>query len=384
MKCISVFFLTYALFEHAKSDLSIQQAVQLTLPAARAEPSLNVTRLVGLCRPLSPNNRSPRYGTEVFLQLSVDRFIGIDDVAEISAVSGSIEAIWTVQCPEPVPLSNLTSDRIMISKVNSIFKPAIGFRSSIDDIGMLSDLYYDRMEMYYNRSTANQLDLAFYWKRRGIFRSVCKLDLRKFPFDHQNCSFKFNLIEAEPLISFNLAQLTDSITYSDGDMWVYTKGSYRFASITPDGEDTVSQVTFDLTFKRQPFYFITNLLAPCLVLNFLGLVAFLIPPDNSDRLCFCVYLVLAFAVGQSQVLGSIPHTPQHVLLNDYIQLLALVASLCTIHAIIIFWFVVQFPTKANRFLCRKLKTSTFYAVLAFIVILLLLFGVNYWALSSVV
>jgi len=50
-------------------------------------------------------------------------------------------------------------------------------------------------------------------------------------------------------------------------------------------------ITFTLRLRRQPLYYIVNLIVPCCLLSFIAVTTFLLQPGCSDRLgigtCLC-------------------------------------------------------------------------------------------------
>jgi len=51
--------------------------------------------------------------------------------------------------------------------------------------------------------------------------------------------------------------------------------------------DAYPKVTFRLRLRRNPLYYVVNLMVPCCLLSFVAVVTFLLQPSCSERLELC-------------------------------------------------------------------------------------------------
>jgi len=62
-------------------------------------------------------------------------------------------------------------------------------------------------------------------------------------------------------------------------------------------------VTFTLHLRRQPLYYVVNLIVPCCLLSFIAVTSFLLQPGCSDRLGIGTYLFHVIDMSVATTLG---------------------------------------------------------------------------------
>lgn len=85
-----------------------------------------------------------------------------------------------------------------------------------------------------------------------------------------------------------------------------------------------SRVTFIIEMKRKTGYYLISVILPCVMLVFMTLISFCLPPDSGEKVGLGVTIILAFSVYQIMIAESPPiisdATP---VLSEYTLCLAL-------------------------------------------------------------
>lgn len=136
-----------------------------------------------------------------------------------------------------------------------------------------------------NVNVYNTGDTDFY--PTVTYQSTCAMNMARFPFDEQNCTFKFS--------SWSYSDDEVSLDFYDGDDWnvdmrhyvpssdwtVVTTGASRNFN-SDDGFDYYD-LTFYIVIRRRPGFYLYVLVVPSLLLSLLTPGLFWIPPSRPDR-----------------------------------------------------------------------------------------------------
>jgi hypothetical protein len=124
------------------------------------------------------------------------------------------------------------------------------------------------------------------WIPRSIFRSICNIDLKMFPFDRQNCSLSFGSwvydsnmlnIDFEDLIGFDMNDFEDSKEWR-----VFGTSGYKHDRIEDNKSFTV--LTYYLVVDRNPGFYTYILILPCMLLATLTMTVFWLPPESPTKI----------------------------------------------------------------------------------------------------
>ncbi|VDK33128.1 unnamed protein product [Taenia asiatica] len=137
------------------------------------------------------------------------------------------------------------------------------------------------------------------WQPLAIYKSACFVHIKYFPFDQQNCRFKFGPWTYD-------AARTNITFYNNSDGWflndyeespewellatkaVFTGFKYQCcAEIYPD-------ITFQLVIKRQPAFYNYVIILPCFLLSSLTLVLFCLPAETPAKMQLGMTMFQAF------------------------------------------------------------------------------------------
>jgi hypothetical protein len=119
-----------------------------------------------------------------------------------------------------------------------------------------------------------------------VYRSMCPMDMRQFPFDEQNCTFRFsslNFFNDELIVSFYDGIANISLLYYGGSpAWdIVAVGANRNCNSNSMG--SWYDLTFYAVIRRRPGFIVFVLVIPSLLLSSLTPGLFWIPPSRADR-----------------------------------------------------------------------------------------------------
>ncbi|KAL2090126.1 hypothetical protein ACEWY4_014814 [Coilia grayii] len=133
--------------------------------------------------------------------------------------------------------------------------------------------------------------------------SSCSLDIYRFPFDTQNCSYTFNSwIHHSDEIKLTLGHTAEEMLNASKAVMI-TKGEWELLSVSTYEHELVNvgvasrhQITYFIALRRQPTMYVVNLLLPSFFLITVDLFSFVLPPQNVDRSAFKMTLILGYTV----------------------------------------------------------------------------------------
>ncbi|XP_077992877.1 neuronal acetylcholine receptor subunit beta-4-like [Glandiceps talaboti] len=132
----------------------------------------------------------------------------------------------------------------------------------------------------------------------ALFTFPCNMNIRHFPFDTQTCSMTL----APWLYDDNFMQteaLPDSVVNGDLDNteWSIESGTAEISTLySYNPLQGWSVITFTITFKRRPLYYIMNILLPCMLMAVLTLLVYLLPCDCGEKMSFSVSVLITMSV----------------------------------------------------------------------------------------
>ena len=196
---------------------------------------------------------------------------------------------------------------------------------------MKGNKFSSEMQVLYIPTTPNRT-LFFYWTRAGILTSKCTLNVKFFPYDEQACDFYFQLRQPNDFVHFGGIYL-NQIQISKDSFWIY-QGGVNNTGLTRSTliKDAINSFAFiSLKFRRNPYFYVYTLLAPCFILFMALLVSFLMPPNRSERSSLCCTLVLAFSMARGTILHEVPETSQKIIISDFLLSIEIISAIVTLY-----------------------------------------------------
>ncbi|XP_048780699.1 neuronal acetylcholine receptor subunit alpha-10-like isoform X2 [Ostrea edulis] len=181
------------------------------------------------------------------------------------------------------------------------------------------------------------------WPVPVKLKSSCKVDITYFPFDDQECILRFgSWIYSGSWIDYhslhnNTSSPVDLTAYVNNSEWdllsVTLKKNIRTHSCCADPHP---DITYVLHIRRKTFYYIFNIIVPCVMLSALTLLTFWLPPTSGEKITLGLSVFLAFSMFMLLIAEEVPATSESVpLIGIYLCVVMTMTSLSVIMAVIV-------------------------------------------------
>ncbi|XP_067671750.1 neuronal acetylcholine receptor subunit alpha-7-like [Haliotis asinina] len=170
------------------------------------------------------------------------------------------------------------------------------------------------------------------WYHCDLFQSHCDFDVLHFPFDTQTCS----------LVLSTWATQSDSMHLTPGarkfnENLAFENGLWQLEDISTFAYDTVyPYLTVTLTIKRQPSYYVFNIIIPIVLLSILSSLVFALPAEYGDKVSLSMTVLLSFGVFLTQITNNMPKTSRQTsYLTIYLTILLTLSSIHVVMSVVI-------------------------------------------------
>ncbi|GCB75362.1 neuronal acetylcholine receptor subunit beta-4-like [Scyliorhinus torazame] len=179
---------------------------------------------------------------------------------------------------------------------------------------------------------------SIYWLPPAIYKSACKIEVKHFPFDQQNCPMKFRSWTYDNS-EIDLIPKTDCASMDDftpsGEWDIVTLPGRR--NTNPSDPNYVD-ITYNFIIRRKPLFYTINLIIPCILITSLAILAFYLPSDCGEKMTLCISVLLALTVFLLLISKIVPPTSLDVpLIGKYLMFtmvlvtFSIVASVCVLN-----------------------------------------------------
>ncbi|KAM3172601.1 hypothetical protein ACTXT7_014205 [Hymenolepis weldensis] len=239
----------------------------------KARPVVDgVSPIAKLSETLSVQQISIEFG------LSLIRILDMDENKQVLSTSirtlykwKDYHMVW-----DPAEYDNITSVNIPSSK---LWLPDIALYNHADE----------RFEERRKSDLLVSYTGTVEWTPLAIYKSACYVNIRYFPFDVQECKFKFGPWTYD-------AARTNITFYNNSDQWFIEdyEASPEWKLLTTRAEfhgikyeccaEVYPDITFSLKIKRQPAFYNYVIILPCFLLSSLTLVLFCLPAETPAKM----------------------------------------------------------------------------------------------------
>ncbi|XP_015198908.2 neuronal acetylcholine receptor subunit beta-4 [Lepisosteus oculatus] len=183
-----------------------------------------------------------------------------------------------------------------------------------------------------------QFNGSIFWLPPAIYKSACKIEVKHFPFDQQNCTLKFrswtyDYTEIDLVLKNNVASMDDFTPSGEWDI-VALPGRRIVNPLDP----TYVDVTYDFIIKRKPLFYTINLIIPCVLITSLAILVFYLPSDCGEKMTLCISVLLALTVFLLLISKIVPPTSLDVpLIGKYLMFtmvlvtFSIITSVCVLN-----------------------------------------------------
>ncbi|KAM7406397.1 hypothetical protein PAMP_000776 [Pampus punctatissimus] len=176
------------------------------------------------------------------------------------------------------------------------------------------------------------------WLPPAIYKSACKIEVKHFPFDQQNCTLKFRSwtydhTEIDLILKSEMASMDDFTPSGEWDI-LALPGRRTVSSLDP----TYVDLTYDFIIKRKPLFYTINLIIPCVLITSLAILVFYLPSDCGEKMTLCISVLLALTVFLLLISKIVPPTSLDVpLIGKYLMFtmvlvtFSIITSVCVLN-----------------------------------------------------
>ncbi|CAD6184220.1 unnamed protein product [Caenorhabditis auriculariae] len=261
-------------------------------------------------------HRRPSTGSQqpltIKLNLRLSQIIDVHEIDQIMTCSVWLKQVWTDK--------KLSWDPRSYGGVSVLYVP-------YEMIWVPDIVLYNNADSNYNITISTKATLHFSgevtWEPPAIFKSLCQMDVRWFPFDEQQCHLKFgSWTYSEDLLNVELGEhdvhyeeeidpngITDNVTVADDGIdlsdyypsveWdimsrVAKRRAKNYPSCCP--QNAYIDVTYYLLLRRKPLFYTVNLVFPCVGISFLTITVFYLPSDSGEKVSLCIMILVALTI----------------------------------------------------------------------------------------
>ncbi|XP_020652966.2 neuronal acetylcholine receptor subunit beta-2 [Pogona vitticeps] len=181
-------------------------------------------------------------------------------------------------------------------------------------------------------------DGSIFWLPPAIYKSACKIEVKHFPFDQQNCTMKFrswtyDRTEIDLVLKNDVASLDDFTPSGEWDI-IALPGRRN----ENPNDSTYVDITYDFIIRRKPLFYTINLIIPCILITSLAILVFYLPSDCGEKMTLCISVLLALTVFLLLISKIVPPTSLDVpLVGKYLMFtmvlvtFSIVTSVCVLN-----------------------------------------------------
>ncbi|KAK5922281.1 hypothetical protein CgunFtcFv8_019558 [Champsocephalus gunnari] len=151
-------------------------------------------------------------------------------------------------------------------------------------------------------------DGSIFWLPPAIYKSACKIEVKHFPFDQQNCTLRFrswtyDRTEIDLVLRADVASMDDFTPSGEWDI-IALPGRRNENPADP----TYVDITYDFIIRRKPLFYTINLIIPCVLITSLAILVFYLPSDCGEKMTLCISVLLALTVFLLLISKIVPPT----------------------------------------------------------------------------
>ncbi|XP_049975423.1 neuronal acetylcholine receptor subunit beta-4 [Alexandromys fortis] len=265
---------------------------------------LNKTRYNNLIRPATSASQL----ISIHLELLVSQLISVNEREQIMTTNIWLKQEWTDY--------RLAWNSSYYEGVNILRIPAK--RVWLPDIVLYNNAD-GTYEVSFYANVIVRSNGSIQWLPPAIYKSACKIEVKHFPFDQQNCTLKFRSwtydhTEIDMVLKSPTAVMDDFTPSGEWDI-VALPGR---RTVNPQDPSYVD-VTYDFIIKRKPLFYTINLIIPCVLITSLAILVFYLPSDCGEKMTLCISVLLALTFFLLLISKIVPPTSLDVpLIGKYL------------------------------------------------------------------
>lgn len=155
------------------------------------------------------------------------------------------------------------------------------------------------------------------WLYPALIKTSCKLNVKYFPFDSQQCDIVFiswTHSGHELDVIYNATTFPTSIYYTaENQEWLVDSiTAERHTRYYACCKEPYPDVTFTIHMRRGSLFYVVNLISPCLLIFFISFLGFFLPVESGEKVNLETTILLALVVFLLMVGETMPPTPESI------------------------------------------------------------------------
>ncbi|XP_035827686.1 neuronal acetylcholine receptor subunit alpha-9-I [Aplysia californica] len=266
---------------------------------------------------------------EVLFSLRLNQIVQLDERQQVLTTNVFIDQTWTDPALswDPEDFKDVRSLTIPEEKV---WKPDTFLYNNADNgsTGFVSGTYIQI------RHTG-----AVTWPASVRLQSSCVVKITYFPFDYQFCMLRFgSWIYSQRLVDFAVQPdmiSVDTSSYINNSQWELLHMKMDKSLTNRSHASTAHpHLTVVIYLKRNTFYYLFNIIVPCVMLSVLTLMTFWLPPTSGEKVTLGLSVFLAFSMFMLLIAEEVPASSDAVpLIGIYLCVVMTMTSLSVIFAV---------------------------------------------------
>ncbi|VDN05206.1 unnamed protein product [Thelazia callipaeda] len=157
--------------------------------------------------------------------------------------------------------------------------------------------------------------LAAQWAPPAKVYSICKLDVRFFPFDDQLCILEFgswiydqSQLDVQIMERFDGKDPFTRDSFMENGEWEIVANRTR--KVLRGRQTIFPTIVFELHLRRRVLFFIYNVIVPCVMLSVLTMMQFVLPCESGEKITLGLTVLLAYSVFSFNIAENMPETSE--------------------------------------------------------------------------
>ena len=268
----------------------------------------------------------------VTLDINLASINSFDELGGYLEISGYFDVWWAayVSSPQKNP-----ADVTVLMSSASIWKPSLLLVNSVKGTAEIGDTT--------SKIRCNLMNWDCLWRPWIVLRGGCTPDVRFYPFDSQQCSFKIGAwghIKDELKLRSGRSEWNLELFEENAEWSIVETSSENY------NQHDVSFVEFKIKLKRIPTYYVINLIAPVTLLALVNVCVFILPAESGERVGFSITCFLSFVVLLNIIMGFIPSSSANLAYLCYYTFIMMVFS-CGMSLATVFTLWIHFKSETS-------------------------------------
>lgn len=164
-------------------------------------------------------------------------------------------------------------------------------------------------------------DGSVQWPTLAIISATCRVDIHNFPFDEQSCPMTLGSWTQDISMLDLHAESSDVgiDSYVENGEWELVR--FPAEAVHQDYTSSVypyAYIIYTVEMKRQPLFYLFNLLLPMVLLMTVGILAFCLSPDTGQKIQLSTTVLLTMMLFMVMLADKLPPTSDSIpLLSKY-------------------------------------------------------------------